>query len=1104
MASRGTYGSRPAQSAEKERGKSRIPMMGLSRKSSITSTSSNKPSSSLSWFSRGKRKQAATQPAPTIPTSSSTTKRTAIPSDETSPQNDPLSRRRQAVPSEPALNAPLARTSTSNYRTENGSSRRNVLRRKPSSIDQHTRYAHTESSATSEQRAPAKPENPVSRSDTYLDSYPGSVFGVALPTISAPSSYLPTHGVEPSYQATSSSRMAAYSTYQTPITPTPQLLPPLAPSFANSSGSSTRRSESPGSFSRTSTPTSISSYSPGIPITSKSPLRARQISPTRSRPPVTRNWHGNGSKQDLGVDESRGLAVVQEMLTSSSSSDTVRGNERSAAPQKGNTGTPAPALQSSSWQSKVPSPEFKLSGAPQRSTSADIGRLPKKGQSLHEPTHGTFTRVAGSASRPPSKNPPPRPSRDGTPRLEDVEVASPVIQSNLARLNTTGQKRRDSWGKPVPASMCEPQRHRTGQPSHGALTSKSTVEPSRSSRLPSPNPAVAGPSKTWPTDSARSGTTTRSEPRVRAANHGRESSPVKVRATKSSRFGLFSRRASPSRTNDAENLETSRKKGPAAGTGHEGYGKYARRGRSGSSSTSVSRGRSTSSNATASSTARTSNSRKSSMTGPGSPEIDDFLRDRLSPVIISGGRPSSDRNTGAELYRTTSGASSTSIVASDDSSLGSLRPSLQQPPSEFGSSRRGSRSLSQDPDPVKSTNDSDIEGNSRQKGHTLAARRSLGSQLLRERDYFKPSDAINTHAAAPSPAMSSRETLQSSIRRTGGSMQLADDISHGREGNWLKAKKHEKPAKSPSKWNFLQRANGARKNSLTRGSSHDHERHEELPVAIAVLPEARSVAHYAMIDSSGQDFEDTEGLVPNLEDIDLLSVSGNVPTWSHRQEAWRRQEHQESMLLPSPPTLAGEFTNTQSPPSPKILFRQPEPASPIPAANPTPKVSRLQQVGRIPRVVSKRDRQHKPPPQSFSRPFPRGVTLKQSPTSDSGQQPPYTLGRPALGVQTDVIPSGSWAEPTSDEPARHQGQAQSGLGDNFLVFPQRYNSGLSGSSSSGTMSFVAADNKRPTDPLHGDDVWKEYDDFLDVVQSPVTLPADSIENRNKLDNPPKI
>lgn len=810
--------------------------------------------------------------------------------------------------------------------------------------------------------------------------------------------------------------------------------------------------------------------------------------------------------------------MVQEMATSSSSSDTVRGGDRFTNLQKGSTRTPVSASQGSSYHRNVSTTEPMPLAERQYSTSETYQRQPKKDEYPHESTHDSFTHVASSASRLPSKTPPPRPSREGTPRLEDVGVTSPVIRSNLSRLETTGHKRRESWGRPIPATLNEQQKLPTAQSSHTASVAKSSAKLSKSSRLPSPDVAAVAQSKTWPVESARPGAATQVESRGRAANRGRESSPVSSRATKS-RFGLFSRRASPSKGRDVDNLEKNSKKGPAAGTGHEGYGKYARRGRSGSTSTSVSRGRSTSSNATSSSNTRTSNSRKNSMIAREGPEMDDFLRERLSPVIISGGRISSDRNSGAELYRTTSGASTASIAASDDSSLGRRQSSLPQPTSRFPtmvvnstvSSRRSSRSLRQGPNIVKSTSNSDTDDYSSLKGHTLAARRSSHrSQIRKEGDVSKVPKAVDTRAVAPSPAMSSQDTLHSATLKTSGSMQLADDISEGREGNWLKTKRNEKPAKSPSKWNFLQRANGAHKKSSGRRPSQDQERPEEVAVAVTRFPEARSVAHYAMIDNNGQYFDDTDDLVPNLKDIDLPSVSGSEPILSHRQETWRRQEHKQSMLLPSPPTMTGEFTSIQSPPSPKILFRQAAPSSSMPALNPKPKESRLQQVGRIPRVVSKRDRQHKPPPQSFSRPFSRGDDSEQRPTSSSrDQQQSYNFGRPALGIQTNVIPSDPWGVSTSAKPAsapaRHQAQDQNGLGDQFLVFPQRYNSGLSGSSSSGTMSFVVAakDGKRPTDASHGDEVWNEYDDFLDVVESPVTLPVDSIENKSKRNSPPK-
>ncbi|KAL9600202.1 MAG: hypothetical protein Q9219_003345 [cf. Caloplaca sp. 3 TL-2023] len=1115
MASREMHGLRTAKSAEKEGSRSRIPKMSLSRKSSVTSATSNvsKPSSSsISWFSRNKHKQAPAPP-PAVPTlkDSTTMKKTAKPSDETFSRSAISSRRRQAAPTESTSDIPTAKASDHSRVFDMESPRQNVLRRKPSSIDQRSRYAHTASSITSDERMNSRLQDTVSSPDTSKTQAYGSVFGVALPTISASSSNLPTRGVEPSDQATSSSRMAAYNAYRAPKTPTPQLLPPLAPSFANSSGSSTRRSDSPGSFSRTSTPTSISSYSPGIPATSKSPLRLGQASPAHSRPPVTRNWPVNGSKQELGVDEKgRSLSVVQETTTSSSSSDTVRGRENSASSHQGHLSPLIPTLYEFARQDETERRNLSPLSTQQYPASRDTGTRSRGFDSVHEPSHDSFTHVVQSATQHAAKTPPSRPSREGTPQLEYAVIPSPVIRSNLSRLETTGHKRRQSWGKPISSSPYESHRPSTSQSSQDMSVSRSASK----SRLPSPSPASVGPSRTWPTNSTRSGPTLRSDTRERTVGDSRGLSPTAARGTRS-RFGLFSRRTSPVRTGTAESSDKSSKKGPAAGTGHEGYGKYARRGRSGSRSTSVSRGGSTSSNATASSTARTSGTRQSSFTGREEPEIDDFLRDRLSPVIISGGMVSNDPNGDAELYRTTSGASSVSLMSSDDSSTRGPNPSSQQRTKNLGgstmainsttSSRRDSGNLSREK--AKSAKTSDTEDRAPPFDHTLASQRSLHQScvLKGNENPTRPRAApVNTRVAVPLPASSSRYGVHSSALSSNSSLFLADDISEGREGNWLKSKKTEKPPKSPSKWNFLQRANGAHKKPSSRRPSQDDERPQEVPVAITRLPETRSVAHYAMIDSSGQEYDDGEGLIPSLKDIDLPAVSGSVPTLSHRQEAWRRQEHKQSMLLPSPPTMPAEFTNTQKSPPSKTLIRQPASASRILVENSKPKEPRLQRIGRIPRVGSERDRQHKPPAQSFSRPFSRGNAIKEPQISGSGTKPQiYNPGRPALGLQTEVIPSnpcgGQDSAGPASAPARPQAHTYGGLGEDFLAFPQRYNSGLSGSSSSGTMSFAlaATNDQRPENLPHEDDVWNEYDDFLDVVESPAPIPSNPFERGNQ-------
>lgn len=109
-------------------------------------------------------------------------------------------------------------------------------------------------------------------------------------------------------------------------------------------------------------------------------------------------------------------------------------------------------------------------------------------------------------------------------------------------------------------------------------------------------------------------------------------------------------------------VEKEKRKGPVAGTGHEGYAAFGKqitgRGRSGStggsSIGSYARSGSTSST-TGGSLGRTSGSRRGSSGG----EPDDYLLDRLKPVVIvGGGAVIENRNTGELMTRTGSADSS--------------------------------------------------------------------------------------------------------------------------------------------------------------------------------------------------------------------------------------------------------------------------------------------------------------------------------------------------------------------------------------------------------------------------------------------------------------
>lgn len=259
---------------------------------------------------------------------------------------------------------------------------------------------------------------------------------------------------------------------------------------------------------------------------------------------------------------------------------------------------------------------------------------------------------------------------------------------------------------------------------------------------------------------------------------------------------------------------------------------------------------------------------------------------------------------------------------------------------------------------------------------TLAARRSLQrSRLFKEAEVVKVPAPIKTDILVPSPT-NSRDTSALGSEST---TFISDEMSEGREGNWLKPKRKEKRSTSPNKWNFFQRALTSTQKPLDPRYQEDDTSIRALPATVSRLPESRPVPFYAMLDTSEQEDSNNIGR-PVSTDQPMQDGSGKSPTSPDAGQQYltlRRLGDKESILLPSPPTFPAEYTNPLSSLSPaKISVGQQDPAaSETTAALPQkPRAPRLQQVGRIPRVVSKRDRLHKPPPQSFSRPFTRQHT----------------------------------------------------------------------------------------------------------------------------------
>ena len=1103
MASYGFYGARatkePAEEVEREE-----TSLGLSRRSSITSTpasTSKLPVSS--WFSRSKQSRvAATPPSYKPETLSNKAGGTSQRAPGSLPSRSEPAARNIPQPSRAfGLGISAAKPTSSALAIIQEKRQPRVLRRKASSVDQHSRYAHTTPSVSSEP-VPTKPlRETASTPDRYGDSSSGSVLGIAIPTMSSPISYLPGPRTMNYNQATSSSVMAHYSSRQQPATTSTQNLPQPTPSFAHSSGSSTRRSESPGSFSRTSTPTSMSSYSPGISVPAKSSMHTRQLSPNRSRPPVTRRHGVTPHREDLDVPGTRGLPALRESATSSSSSSTVKGVERTEGTRIGRLGNSL-ALHSPSIPSHTSSEKVPQLGNERRvpetydylSDSTTQRLLEAMSESDRQESPRTRKTSASPILRmgpPLTRTVPTRPSRENTPKLENLAEPPQVIRSNLNRLMATGQKRRESIDRPFQFDTGT-EAPQVGRPALGRSPSNSSAVKVKPSRLPSPGPDVTGPARLRTAETFLAHEMPPVDVGVKTGRVISEPSPLITGSSKSpSRFGLFAKRIkSPLETTPAENAERAAKKGPAAGTGHEGYGKYARRGRSGSNSTSASRGRSTSTNHSGS-VARGSNSRKSSFTGRDKPEMDDFLRDRLTPVAISGGvLTSDDRNSEVNLYRTSSGESSVGMTSTHS-------PARETTFSMESYSYRFFKREAKNPlntqtlayGTGQSTNEAELSRGT----PTLAARRSLHrSQLLEEAEPLKLPAPINTRVLAPPPVINSRDTTQSSVIHTDdSSVLLTESISEGREGNWLKGQKSEKRAKSPRKWNFFQRAHAAPKPQVVPGSYQDEEYINELPVTISRLPELRPVAHYAMLDGNEHaDFDDEESQPQESESMHPSSSVNPSPARTAGDYNIRKQGNKISMLLPSPPNFPAEFAHLRREPSPSVDLRQPEapPSTSIePSTLPKPREPRLQQVGRIPRVISKRDRLHKPPPQSFSRPFMRTpVVDKELLNLENQRENLKTAERPILGVQTEMLPPHAWGEPDSSKPASapvesHNTRSPPGR-DEFLRFLPRIDSEVSGSTSSGVMSLTTtAVLPPPGTALSEDEVWNEYDDFLDNV-----------------------
>ncbi|KAF2741342.1 hypothetical protein EJ04DRAFT_2286 [Polyplosphaeria fusca] len=991
------------------------------------------------------------------------------------------------------------------------SPRSNILRRKPSSIGVVSRKQESrsreDSLSSQEDGQPAK-----MIPGAYMDPYTETVLGISLP----PSSSILSHAT-----AQVDLHTIAYDDYRPA---TAEILPPPAPQYALSTTPSTRYSESPGPFSVSSTPTSMSSYSPGVALSTKHTARARQNSPLQSRPPVTRHR----TPDEAAVRQQHGLSSVRESSTSSSSASTILaegGRLKERTQPRLPDLPPTPPVENAPMFSALPPP--RLDG-PHRTFSRNGYRSPT-GPERRPPVQAPpeLAHLADPPTTMPQENRRPmRPSREGTADIIGLRDPSPIIQSNMTSSPFAHRRTTSTESK---SGIAINSKTRFGIPSKP------------SSRNPSPNPSLTSgfqPPSRVPTRGQT--------PEVqRDADSTRAKTlPTVVTApspSKSSRFGFFTRRAKTEPPPQTIKPEKKLRRGPTAGTGHEGYGKYAGRGRSGSTASQSSVGRSASAGTATESLNRTPSSRKSSMTSTTSTTstgTDDFFLERLTPVVIRGTGSSTElsrspepMHSGSSLDLINPQAVPLTKIGSNSSRSGleQTKPSLL--PSAMSDPVRGVSPIKKLPHRMRRPSESD-DDTKRSFLPSLTTRRVSRTSRMMDGSYL------------------SRVTSGNSADKTKKIPGPTEHGSEGKEGKWLKSKKTDKtPAKPARKWNFFQRAHAApRDDSTFVDASASPQR---------VQP-SRSVAHYALIGSrSGIDLDEIEQLMQEADSAPEDATPPEDPVLSDYDAGQRQRE--QSMLLPPKPVFPSHLAQPTRSASPKVSLRPEEQAPPrkltldtdvassrlyappslpdltpvtdlspssspyrplspiepissaapattqvqaseeptlsesLPAPGPPPsslppRPSRLLQVGRIPQVISRRNQEHRPSSQSFSRPFvadqPRlagpphtsfGSVNSLQVTARATEPYPVLQGLDALSHGSAIATMSPGAEETNRQ-------------SEFFKFPPRKDSEVSYSSGSGIWSFPLSTGTAviPSSgaPQSEDEIWNEYDDLIDEVLSP--------------------
>jgi len=697
--------------------------------------------------------------------------------------------------------------------------------------------------------------------------------------------------------------------------------------------------------------------------------------------------------------------------------------------------------------------------SPSKNSDINVEKARREVEEAERELFNSHRAPAPSTTEPTIRKTPPRPSRDGTHRL-DLE-SSPVIHSNLPYLKSTGHKRRESAERVRNASVSNP------TPNASAATSMDSVRSKDLSRIPSRETGSPLLSRNDPK------TLTKESPKGKT-------DPERTATAK--RFGLFPKQSKTDIDDGSADTARLTRKGPVAGTGHEGYGKYGQRGRKPSASSSGTRTRSTS---TTRSMPQSVASSRGGMLSHSNLDLDDFLSSRLEPVVISGGGLD-----GATLSRTQSelSMSSLSVTSSNPPHPTPLTSSTDQSTESLATSTGTFSDYKTPSEPSTSLGLSQPKSSERRP--VVSERENVPKSRMPVPKGKKSGSYANPKAFTSSTSLPGHDSGSAPPQKPKVTLNEKPDPTQHKEP----AKQEEQLAKKrkPSRWHLFQRKGAESKPTVPAPASAPVS-HTQLHAAISPVLNNRSVAHYAFVDTDSDELDDILNRVENSppDEDDEVLVLPDVPA------GLNIKKRQPSVLLPSPPKMHGEFERDERPSPRTAMFNRnlmgSEPES-IPEDH---RPRRLASVGRIPKVVSRHDRQHKPAVQSFSRPFsvaespslmaPTWERLDEYPTSTQSPDKPF-----ASIPTSQSMDSGSGSSHAFKSPERSALDLMCGpySSAEFVQFSPR--NGSQSSSSPGALGAVTAvvppANTAPTE----DEVWNEYDDLIDHVLSPEEAKLDEL------------